>query len=150
MKKKRGGGGFSVEFWLDEHGDSLAVRDLEGRDSHQGGSTWTHVLFGAAWCGNVATVKELHKRLLVPYFYKSGVDTGGRDIRSDYLEEMERDALQYRLMHKGYARFFPERGGIHTPHGDAIDQDSVFWDSGYRRTATRLFASRVFLPRLKN
>jgi len=138
-----------VEFWLEEQEDSLAVRDLPDAGPSLGESTWTHILFGAAWCGDQTVIKELHEKLLTPYLYAKDAMIGGRSARSIWLEEMERDALQYRLMHKGYARFFPEQGGIHTPHSDAIDSDSAFWDSGYRRVATKIFAGRVFLPHLE-
>jgi hypothetical protein len=63
---------------------------------------------------------------------------------------MERDTLQYRLMHKGYERFFPAYGGMKTPHGDRIDGESIFWDSGYRDAAIKLFANRVFLPKISS
>lgn len=138
-----------VEFWLEERGDTLAVRDLPDAGPALGESSWTHILFGAAWCGDQKAIKELHEKLLAPYLYAADSMIGGRSERSMWLEEMERDFLQYRLMHKGYARFFPEQGGIHTPHSDAIDADSAFWDSGYRRVATKIFASRVFLPHIE-
>lgn len=135
-----------VEFWLEEKGGRLRVRNFAEPDVSLGKSYWTHVLFGAAWEGNESVMRELREKLLVPYLYDTGEVIEGRDARSLYLEEMEQATLQYRLMHKGYARFFPPYGGIHAPHADAIDGESMFWDSGYRQLATRLFASRVFLP----
>jgi len=139
-----------VEFWLEKTADGLAVRD-EGVDGpFIGGSSWTHVLFGAAWEGDGKTIDELREKLLVPYFYDDKEKTiDGRAARGLYLEELERDNLQYRLMHKGYERYEPAYGGMNTPHSDGIDGKSAFWDSGYRRTATKLFASRVFLPKLE-
>ncbi len=137
-----------VEFWLENSEDGLAVRDFEHSDPQMGDSSWTHVLFGAAWEGDKATIDDLRRKLLTPYFYNKDKTIHGRQARGLYLEEMERDNLQYRLMHKGYKKFFPAFGGIHTPHADRIDGNSTFWDSGYRLTATKLFASKVFLPKI--
>jgi hypothetical protein len=58
---------------------------------------------------------------------------------------MERDTLLYRLMHKGYEQFFPRFGGDED-YANRVDGESMFWDSGYRWLATRLFVNRVFLP----
>lgn len=137
-----------VEFWLQDTDGHLKVIDEPNPDSSLGDSTWAHVLFGAAWTGDSGVVKELHEKLLTPYLQNTEKKVQGRPARGVWLEEMERDALQYRLMHKGYARFHSKQGGIHTPNADAIDGDSTFWDSGYRRVATKLFVHRVFLPEI--
>lgn len=136
------------ELWLEETDSGLGVRDFDDTDTRLGHSSWTHLLFGAAWEGNVDTIQELREKLLVPYLYDSEKKIHGRAARDLYLEEMERDSLQYRLMHNGYERFYPARGGMHTPHADQIDGQSVFWDSGYRQMATKLFVNRVFLPKM--
>jgi len=86
---------------------------------------------------------------LAPYLRETDKKIMNREARGLYLEEMERDILQYRLMHKGYERFFPPAGGLHSAHADKVDGESMFWDSGYRQLATKLFASRVFLPKIK-
>ncbi len=141
--------GAAVEFWLEKQETGLAVRDdLDPTLPCIGDSSWTHVLFGAAWEGNAETAQKLREQLLVPYFSAEGKTVHGREARGLYLEELERDLLQYRLMHKGYERFFPPQGGLHTPHADRVDGKSMFWDSGYRRMATTLFARRVFLPKI--
>jgi len=138
-----------VEFRLQKDKNCLSVIDKESSAPSVGDSYWTHVLFGATWVGDPDAIKELREKLLTPYLYDEGKMIHGRDARGLYLEELERDTLQYRLMHKGYAKFYPSCGGINTPHAGEIDGQSSFWDSGYRRLATKLFASRVFLPKLK-
>lgn len=139
-----------MEFWLEEKDGQLQVYAPQNSDALLGESHDTHVLFGAAWEGDKNSMRELREKLLVPYFYDTKKVIDERNARSIYLEEIERDALQYRLMHKGYERFFPPYGGIHTPHADEIDGQSMFWDSGYRQLATKLFISRVFLPKISN
>jgi predicted nucleotidyltransferase len=136
------------EFWLEEKGGALAVRDLGITDASIADSSWTHALFGGVWEGNPLAMRELREKVLAPYFFDSRRILFGQDARKIYLQSMEQDALQYRLLHKGYARFFPSYGGIATAHAGEIDGKSTFWDSGYRQTATKLFINRVFLPRI--
>lgn len=130
-----------IEFWLEEKEGLLKIRDFTEWNVSLGESCWTHILFGAAWLGDKNTLRELFEKLLTCYMD----DTAARGL---YIEDMEQATLQYRLMHKGYERFFPPCGGIKTKHATEIDGESMFWDSGYRQLATRLFISRVFLPKL--
>ena len=90
----------------------------------------------------------LHKRLLCSYFTAPKTTIEGRPTYTRWLEEMERDSLQYRLLHKGFERYFPIQSPMNTVHGHAIDGQSAFYDSRYRRIATELFIRRVFLPQL--
>ncbi|MES2931225.1 MAG: hypothetical protein V4682_00820 [Patescibacteria group bacterium] len=138
--------GSLVEFWLKDTDTGLEVIDFDATDSHLSDSSWTHVLFGGAWTGKQEDIKMLHEQLLAPYLQPTEKTVNGRPIREVWLEEMERDFLQYRLMHKGYARTHRPQGGAATPNLEAIDGNSTFWDSGYRRVATKLFLSRVLLP----
>lgn len=62
------------------------------------------------------------------------------------LRRLEQDALQYRLMHKGYEYHYAVRADDVTLPQDGIDSGSTFWDEGYRTLATRLFAEKVRLP----
>lgn len=141
--------GQALEFWLEKAGGELKIKDFPGSDLLLGDSSLAHVLFNGAWCGQTASIKELHEKLLSGYLHSKGKKINGYDARSIWLEELERDTLQYRLMHKGYQRFYPEQGGLRTKHSDTIDPSSAFWDSGYRRLAAKLFISKVFLPQLE-
>lgn len=138
-----------TEFWLQEEERGLAVRDFEGHDRGLGSSLWSHVLFGAAWKGETNAMRTLFADLLPTYFRATEKTVFGRNVRDLYLEHIEQDLLQYRLMHKGYQRYYPAQGGLKSPHADRLDGQSVFWDSGYRSVATKLFVERVFLPRIK-
>ncbi len=142
--------GDMVEFWLDQAGEELRIRDFSGDDLLVGKQHWSHILFGAAWEGREDVMADLRWKLLVPYMRDTRATIYGRDARSLYLEELERDTLQFRLMHKGYERFYPSFGGMDAEHAGDIDGDSVFWDSGYRWLATKLFLDRVFLPRFSS
>ncbi len=129
-----------TEFWLDENSDeTLFIHDSEDPSRHMGDSYSPHVLFGGAWVGDEQAVFELQQKLLPNYF----IDSEDRRL---YLEKLEQDALQYRLMHKGYAKQYPL---VKRNDDSALPVDSsVFWDSGYRQIATKLFVSNVFLPKL--
>lgn len=142
-------GGKAVMFWLDEKDGSLTIHDWPQIVPSDGESSWVHVLFGAAWTGNKDAITELHHQLLTNYFYDPETKLQGKPTRERWLEEMERDTLQYRLLHKGFERYYPINSPMDTPHGDAIDGASAFYDPRYRRIATELFLSRIFLPRLK-
>ncbi|OHA63086.1 MAG: hypothetical protein A2842_02620 [Candidatus Wildermuthbacteria bacterium RIFCSPHIGHO2_01_FULL_48_25] len=134
-----------VEFWLEERNGLLRVRDFESPDVSLGESYWTHALFGAAWIGPKPVIRELCLRLLLPYLSDTSGTLHRQNARRLYLESLESASLQYRLMHNGYERFFARYGA---PYPDSVDGKSAFWDSGYRWLATKLFLSKVFLPKL--
>ncbi len=135
-----------VEFWLKENEEQLEVHDFTDYDPLVADSHWAHVLFGAAWVGNAESIKEIQSRLLPGYIYQTNDKIQGRNARNIWLEEIERDALQYRLLHRGYEQHFPLLSGSDVEIAQ-ID-GSVFWDSGYRQLATKLFLEKVFLPKL--
>lgn len=137
-------GGKAVLFWLEERADGLAVIDWPDFAHSDGESSWIHVLFGAAWTGDAECVMYLHRTLLTRYFKDPGTELHGKPTRERWLEEMERDTVLYRLLHKGYERYFP----IQSPYAGAtaIDGDSAFYDPRFRRLATELYLGRVFLP----
>ncbi|OGF37251.1 hypothetical protein A2531_02790 [Candidatus Falkowbacteria bacterium RIFOXYD2_FULL_34_120] len=138
-----------VEFWLKNDGHELVVSKVPKKEVFIGEKYWSDSLFGGAWIGDINAIKKIRERLLIPYFYDRKETIYGRDARGLYIEELERDNLQYRLMHKGYARFCPVFGGVNTANTDKVDGLSMFWDSGYRQIATKLFIGRVFLPKIK-
>ena len=140
-------GGKVVEFWLEENGKHLLIRDLDNPDALIADSTWGHLLFAGVWLGEKSAVKLLHKQLLSNFLRKQDSSVK-HNLRLMCLSEMEREVLQYRLLHKGYRRFFPVKGRINYPSSNRLSPESSFWDSGYRRLATQLFLARVFLPEL--
>jgi hypothetical protein len=126
-----------IEIWLEEHNGALTIRDLVEPDHGTADAYWTHLLFNTVWVGQDSVVNKIRQQLLFPYFEQNQ----NRDL---YLERLEQDLLQYRLLHKGYERHYPR---VSAPQPEAVDGQSIFWDSGYRRLATQLFLSRVFLPK---
>lgn len=128
------------QFWLESDGADLRVRDLNSPNSLIGESHCTYLLFGAVWLGDQVIISQLREQLIVPYFYNQN-----KELLRLYLESLERDILQYRLMHKGYQQFFPAVSDLET---NSIDGQSYFWDSGYRQLAIKLFSQMVFIPQI--
>ncbi len=138
-----------VEFWLTEKDGQLQIQDLPETDVQLADKTWAHILFAGIWLGEKNAIEELYGKLLPGFLYSQRNKFEDRNARSLWLEEMEREVLQYRLMHKGYKRYYPEQDGPHQQYPLALDPQSSFWDSGYRRLAAKLFISKVFLPQLE-
>ena len=138
-----------TEFWLIKQGDRLKIDDDLKKDRWMAESDWVHVLLNSFWLGDKSEVNKLRNRLLPSFFEMTNETKHHHPIRELYFENMEKDLLQYRLMHKGYERNFPI---IQNPYKDesSIDGTSAFWDSGYRQLATRLFVNNIFLPKLES
>ncbi len=139
-----------IEYWLEQAGPGrLAVRDVPEPDLQTADRYWSHMLFGAAWIGDASAISQLQQELLPTYFHDTSASRYGHTERELYLERIEQDLLQYRLMHKGYARHYPTYKLNKTNSLEptaAVDGASVFWDPGYRQLATGLFVRHVFLP----
>jgi hypothetical protein len=134
-----------LEFWLEWESGLLKIRDFQDRHQQLGGNQFAHILFEAAWIGRTIDIEAMNG-CLVSRFFLPGSGGMFQAVRDLLVREIERNTLQFRLMHKGYAHLYPPRGGIATRNSPAIDSGSSFWDSGYRQLATRLFITRVFLP----
>jgi len=141
-------GGSAIMFWLDEPGGSLVVRETTQTTGAPPLHTWTHVLMGGAWVGELGDIQLLQHALLTPYLFNPTEVLDGKPIRERWLEEMERDSILYRLLHKGFERYYPVQSPMSTAHADAIDGSAVFYDRQFRRIATELFLTRVFFPNL--
>jgi predicted nucleotidyltransferase len=117
-----------MEYWLEE-GPNLHIHDFPELVMNVGDSMSANILVCGSWEGNSSTVSMFGERLLRPYFReKDG------QIRSFWFLGMERDLLQYRLLHRGYEKY------------NVLQANNVFLDDGYRLTASKLYASHVFIP----
>ena len=86
-----------LEFWLEKNGLDLRIRDFDSEDDLLGNSFLTHVLFQSLWIGPTKTIGDIFQKL-TPRYLKPNDSNNSRII---WLEELERNVLQYRLMHKG-------------------------------------------------
>ncbi len=133
--------GQPLQFWLKNNHENLLVNDDISYQKTVGNSYCVHVLLGGAWLGDSKIIKKLHAELLPKYLIEDS------ELKNICLQELERDFLQYRLMHDGYTNFFPGKKIIDTSHSYELDSDSSFWDEGYREIATKLFVKKIFLPK---
>lgn len=125
-----------VAFQLEETPQGIRIKDSEN-GSHAG---WSHLIYNAVWVGNADKVDSLRTELASAYEEDD-------ELRTYALRRLEQDALQYRLLHKGYERHFAIRADDVPMGRDGLDSQSAFWDPRYRQLATQLFAEKVRLPK---
>lgn len=140
--------GSVMEFWLTKEEDTLWIKDLNTSDNSVGDSAFTSPLTGR-WYGDDETIQSLQIQLLPHYLYSANKKVFGFDARKVWLKDMEHSLIQYRLMHKGYKEKNLKQGGIDSLYKYEIDGESMFYDSGFRRAATKIYLEKVFLPQLK-
>lgn len=103
---------------------------------------WAHEVFGSMWIGDKPTIKNMQRHLTRDYINEKDPTT-----RQRCIERVEQDVLQYRLLHKGYARHYPSYK-VRVPGDKNIDGASEFYDPGFRQIATQLYVNKVFLPKI--
>jgi Icc-related predicted phosphoesterase len=137
-----------MEFWLQKQDGSLEVRNFSNPDTALGDSIITAPIT-VPWYGDKEAIEGVQKELLPHYLYSQSTQIEGVDARAIWLKDIEHNMIQYRLMHKGYAERNLAQGGIDSPYKDEIDGNSMFYDAGFRRLATKTYLEKVFLPQLK-
>ena len=140
--------GSALMFWLDKDGGTLVVTETTQTTGMPPLKTWVHVLMGGAWIGEEKYITHLQHNVLPPFLFNPTIVQDGKPVRERWLEEMERDSIQYRLLHKGYERYYTIHSPLDTSNGRAVDGQSALYDPMFRRIATVLFLTRVFLPNL--
>lgn len=104
---------------------------------------YAHEAFNTVWVGNQANILELQRTVLPIYF-----QTSNETIRRQTIERLEHDLLEYRLMHKGFARFYPDSNPEYKKY-TTMDGQSTFYETDYRIVASKIYANSIFLPRIK-
>ncbi len=136
-----------LEFWLEENDYSLKIRDWPDYDQALANSWYSHVLFNGVFFGQKSLIKKFYNEIIVNFFSKEKeINKQESELRRIWINGLERDVLQYRLLHKGYKQIRPIFPLIKGNYANFVDGDSPFWDSGYRQLATKLFIKKVYLP----
>lgn len=139
-----------LEYWVSEQSGKFSLRvkpnEIEGNVA---GPETIHFLFGGVWFGEREDIQKIYKDIAGKYLDLSRVGGQKELVRMKLLRMLELDQLQVRLMHKGYSRTYASNKPRGTKNSYLIDWNSDFWDPGYRKIATLLFLSRVFLPDLR-
>ena len=122
--------------------DKEALREFLNRKAEL-----AHIVFNYLWVyRSEEEYQLLLNKLALPYFRERYTRA-----RKDALERLEVDSLQYRLLHKGFRRVYPKDPT--TRDFSELDvrevaSGSTFFETGYRVTATNLYFSNVFIPKL--
>ena len=105
---------------------TLDIKNGDPRDPTVGCDTDFHILFNGLWVGPDE---------MIDYFVSHFLSkTKNESQKTRHLAELEKDLLQYRLLHKGY-----ERVNVVSPN-----VGRTYFDVGYRSLASRLYISKVF------
>lgn len=131
-----------LEFWMEDTENGIGIKsyDATSNDNHIGDTVFIHILLQCPWLGDNDAIDKLRTVAINSY-----INIDNPKQRSFLAESLEHDVIQYRLLHKGYARLFPEQFNAITDR--AADAPSTFWDSGFRRLATLLYINKVMVPR---
>lgn len=127
---------------LDSDLDVFSLKRLEGSKEMCAGSPHAaHLYFDSIWIGGDGVTDLLEVAIRKAEAYCGALD------RRRSIERLEIDLLQYRLLHKGYQRFMRGYNSLAKGYPN-LDGDCPFYDEGYRKIATELFAKYVFIPQL--
>ncbi len=141
-------GGSAIMFWLGMVDNKLVIIEDTQTTGMPPLKSWAHVLMGGAWIGEVKHLTDVQHDLLTPFLFNPTIIQDEKPVRERWLEEMERDSILYRLLHKGYERYYPVCSPFNTERSNEVDGRSAFYDPMFRRIATLLFLTRVFFPDL--
>lgn len=136
-----------LEYWMTEIDGKLEFRQLP-ENPLAIGPEQVHFFLGGAWISQGSEYTRIYEEILWKYLDMSRLGDQKEATRSELLGRIELDVLQYRLLHRGYRKLYPRTERQGTQYSTLIDWESDYWDPGYRRIATQLFLSRVFLPDL--
>lgn len=127
---------------IDSDLDIWNLQELEKSEEFKLGSPHaSHIYFNTMWLvGKAVTDDELR-------YTVNRITSAYKHLRSDIkkfaIERLESDLLQYRLLHKGFARFIGIDKFDDLP--TEMDGDSPFYHDEYRQIATMLFAKYVWI-----
>lgn len=138
-----------LEFWINETDGKFCLNSISENSPKQVvGEDQIHFILGGVWIGDHQDLQKLRADLASRYLNLTRYGKQKEAVRYKLLRQLELDVLQYRLMHKGYKKYYPSKKETPITHGNLIDWRSDFWDPGYRKIATLLFLNKVFLPDL--
>ncbi len=138
-----------LEYWTSDESGKYGLKEIPDNAAIEVvGLPQIHFIFGGIWVGENEEINKVRTDVFNLYLDLSKFGGRKENIRRSLLRQLEIDTLQYRLMHKGYRRLYPEDKNTEPPLGKIIDYRSAFWDNGYRHLASVLFLNKVFLPDL--
>lgn len=123
--------------------DVWRLQQLEASDEFYPGSPEAaHIYMNTIWLGGEVVAEDLERivdRVMERYRDPAVCDFG---TKRRAIERLESDLLQYRLLHKGFARFSGKEK-FDVPM--EMDGDCPFYDDEYREITTMLYVKYVWL-----
>ncbi len=107
-------------------------------DFYPGSFHAAHIYLNTIWLGGNKSNLEQTRRQIVDLYFNHPTTFAKRRA----IERLESDLLQYRLLHKGFARF---TGRFHYLIPKEMEGDCPFYNDEYRAIATMLYAKYVWL-----
>ncbi len=135
-----------LEYWMQEDEEGLRFKEIPN-NLKSVGAKQVYLFLNGAWISHGNEHTQIQRDTLNQYVHLPQGDNNN-PVRKALLTRLEQDILQYRLLHSGYRKVNPSHKKSAPTNGHLIDWNSDFWDPGYRRVASQLFLSRVFLPQL--
>lgn len=134
-------------FFLESTDGKLKIRDFNDRENFVGTSAMSHVILQGAWIGEEEQIEKLQLQILPHYTDRTERYSTEYSKRFVWFNELERNNLQFRFLHRYYDFFSENRKKLSREDEEYIlGTCSAFFDSGYRKKAIRLFLKKVFLP----
>ncbi|MBR2710664.1 hypothetical protein IKF02_03505 [Candidatus Saccharibacteria bacterium] len=125
---------------LKGYGTTDSDLDIWLLPSNPGNPDSVHVFFNTIWlCGRDVNFRKLYH--LADNIMSSYASSS---TKKRAIERLESDLLQYRLLHKGFRRFYGIKEFATNGYPE-MDGDCPFYDDKYRKIATMLYAKYVWL-----
>lgn len=138
-----------LQYWVTEGDAKLGLAVTPDNIRYALGPEDGNFMMEGVWIGKGEDIKRISCDIFEKYFDLRRFGEQKGQAREELLIQIEESVLQYRLMHKGYRKYYPNLRGDGSQHSGLIDWNSDYWDPGYRRVASQLFLARVFLPDLE-
>lgn len=107
-------------------------------DLYPGSAEGAHIYLNTIWLGGSRSNLEQTRQQIIDLYFNSP----STFVKRRAIEKLESDLLQYRLLHKGFARF---TGRMDYGVPKEMDGDCPFYDDEYRTIATMLYVKYVWL-----
>ncbi|MFA6184645.1 MAG: nucleotidyltransferase domain-containing protein [Candidatus Shapirobacteria bacterium] len=137
-----------LEYWIDKKDEKFGFKNPE-QNGKIIGVKEIHIFWNGIWISSNNEFKKISQDITKKYLNLERFGKQKKTIITVFLLKLEMDIIQNRFMHKGYRYFYPSKKSKGTVHSDLIDWQSDFWEPEFRRIATQLFLSRVFLPEIR-
>ena len=103
-----------------------------------------HIYLDKTWIGGSAVEDDLEA--IVDSIENHYIGLPCSDDRQRTINRLEGDLIQYRLLHKGFARFTGKNYNRPAIPNE-MDEDCAFYDDDFRKIATMIYAKYVWLAK---